>query len=110
MDAAPDASAFHACDPVDPVCAIGLKCTSVDTATVPVVACVPAGSAALGSACTFGPQGDSGYDDCVAGAYCLNMTCAQICSLRGGGPTCASGTCMMAGSAFGDPPLAGVCQ
>lgn len=56
-------------------CPTGQKCTwNVDlvntTAYVGHIACVPNGTKQVGEACTYGQPGNTGYDDCVAGAVC----------------------------------------
>ena len=56
-----------------------------------VLDCAPVGVLPVGEACALGPPGlDTGYDDCVAGAVCVDGTCAAFC--YAGGPTCSGGT------------------
>jgi hypothetical protein len=71
------------CNPVAQTgCLASEKCTWVDhTDILGVIQCAPAGDVALGGACTIGPPGQmSGFDDCVAGSYCLGGICEEICS------------------------------
>jgi hypothetical protein len=78
-----DADVPAACNPVAQTgCEAGEKCTWQDvTDTLGRIACVPNGTVAVGGACTFLPPGETaGYDDCVAGAYCLSGSCQEICT------------------------------
>ena len=71
------------CNPVAQTgCSPGEKCTwQAVTDTLGRIACVPDGTVALGSEClVLAPGETAGYDDCVAGAYCLSGTCEEICA------------------------------
>jgi hypothetical protein len=78
-----DMEIIEACNPVAQTgCEAGQKCTWQDvTADLGRIACVPDGTVAIGGTCTFLDPGETaGYDDCVAGAYCLSGTCQEICT------------------------------
>ncbi len=99
-------------------CERGQRCTWVvdNLATPPLghIGCVPIGSAAVGTSCSYLPPGMcSGYDDCVRGAACVDSACRAICDQTGGPPQCGSGFgCVIVPSVFGPaagPYAAGVC-
>jgi len=80
----PDAriDAGVACNPVAQTgCLPGEKCTwIVDSAGPPELGhtgCATEGAATGGAACT---APETGADDCVAGFYCLNSVCNEICT------------------------------
>ena len=115
------------CNPLTQTgCRSGAKCTWIvdETAPMPLghIACPRDGSVPIGGACTFAAAiGDdqacpiSGSDDdCVAGAYCWNGVCEQICDLQGGMPQCdANHVCVTHDGVFGpvgQPVAAGVCD
>jgi hypothetical protein len=77
------------CDVADPVCDPvaqtgcdpGEKCTFIPDEVNPDefhTFCGPDGTGQLGGACANDPV--SGLDDCVAGLFCLNGICQEICS------------------------------
>ena len=76
-------------------CYVGDKCTWVHAATTPApfghIACAPDGAAETDAACTYGPDGATGYDDCDRGDVCRADRCAVICDNQGGQPSCGSG-------------------
>jgi hypothetical protein len=67
-------------------CGDGQKCTWVtisDDEQNPLgrIACVRDGDKPVGAACTMGDPGETtGFDDCVAGSYCLGGVCEEICT------------------------------
>lgn len=115
-DAATDA--LDTCDPLAQTgCNSGEKCTWVLDATVPTVlghvGCVPDGTEALGAACTYGPPGPMGYDNCAKGNACVSGHCSQICDQSGGAPTCgANFACQSYANLFdvNSMTVAGVCD
>nr|HEX4317071.1 hypothetical protein [Kofleriaceae bacterium] len=77
----------------DQQCGSGARCSSIVTLQDPLyshVGCAPIGSAAIGSGCTFTAGSDGMYDDCVAGAVCVDGTCLEQCAAGSG---CGSGSC-----------------
>jgi hypothetical protein len=75
---------LSACNAVDQTgCEADQKCTwQYDTDRTGRPACVPAGTVAVGEACTFLPPGQTGgYDDCVGGAFCHDGVCKVICTV-----------------------------
>jgi hypothetical protein len=84
VDSGPSADAMvQQCDPVEQTgCGDGEKCAQVAIAEgAEKTDCVPDGDVAIGEACETGPLGEeTGYDDCVAGAQCVNAICRAICS------------------------------
>ena len=83
IDAAPIATV---CDPVNQEgCEEGEKCAQLTVAAGPPelnrTDCVPAGEVEVGAPCALGAPGEtSGFDDCAAGAQCVNGVCRPICS------------------------------
>jgi hypothetical protein len=81
-----DATVEQKCDPVaQEGCEAGEKCAQLTVSAGPPLLvrtdCVPEGDVAIGEACMIGAPGeDTGYDDCVAGAQCVNDLCRPICS------------------------------
>ena len=90
-------------------CPTGDKCTWITdkegsgsgtnaTPTIGHIGCVMDGTVAVGSACSMGPAGPMGYDNCKAGGYCFVTAgsssgsgtgdCKQICNQNGGAPAC----------------------
>lgn len=118
----PDARTCEAaCDPLaapgQQGCAAGEKCAALLLrvnepwcADALHMGCVPAGPAALGAECSWGPVGaDTGYDTCAAGLMCASdRTCRDLCGLPGGPrEACAGGlTCFAQDGRF-DPPAGG---
>lgn len=102
FDAAPSADALvlTACNPVTQAgCSAGQKCAQLIASDIPFLAstsCVPDGAVTEGGACTQGPAGPNGYDDCVAGYDCLQGVCTEICNNAGGD------TCRTVDEAFGE--------
>src|SRR5262249_47297542 len=91
VDAMPDAPGTT-CNPLAAAgqqgCPTGQKCTWLQVADTPNplgrVDCVPDGNLSIGQACTQGAAGETtGYDDCVAGAICINAVCSDICGFDG---------------------------
>jgi hypothetical protein len=121
---AASACVLATCSPhhFDGGCAPGESCTwIVDTAdaqsTIGHVGCAPAGSEVSGGTCTRNAPGPEGWDDCERGDYCLGPatagsgTCAVICDVTSASPNCPNGTtCTDASPAFGQPPVAGLCE
>ena len=126
----PDANPVDAvgvCNPLTQAgCAAGEKCTWLIDAVMPQyvghVGCAPDGTAAAGAACTYGPAGATGYDDCAKGNVCSQFampgqagTCKAMCDQQGGAPMCdAQHVCVTYARLFstGDttPAAAGVCD
>ena len=81
------------CDPLTQLdCSAGEKCTAVVAPDDDHLACVTAGSAAIGSACMFA----NGVDNCMRGTVCINGDCKRFCDPKGGEPSCpAIGTCSL---------------
>lgn len=81
-----DATPTVRCDPVEQEgCEAGEKCAQLVVSAGPPALvrtdCVPEGDVAIGEACAIGDPGeDTGFDDCVAGAQCVNDLCRAICS------------------------------
>ena len=100
-------------------CSPGEKCTWINVTEMPMplgeVGCVPDGTAPLEGACTQGPVGETtGYDDCVAGLYCINSVCRDLCGFDGSpNAACAAGhSCTRYSGVFAngdDDPTAGAC-
>ena len=107
-------------------CNAGEKCTWIIDATDPQyvghVGCVMDGTKNVGDACTFGPAGATGYDDCKAGGVCSQFStpgtqgvCKQVCDNAGGDPMCdANHVCVTYSRLFStgstSPAAAGVCD
>jgi hypothetical protein len=98
-------------------CAATEKCTWIEDQTTPTplghIGCVPNGAAAAAAACTTGPAGPMGYDNCVKGNYCLGGTCKPICDDAGGAPMCGTGyACGKYSGLFGAAGMevAGICD
>lgn len=94
-----DAPVAAACNVLTQMgCQANEKCTWIhSTEAVPgtpalgAIGCAPAGSANTGDACTFGPAGDTGYDNCKGGDICVHSLCKSICdNNNGAGPNCPS--------------------
>lgn len=84
-DDGPDAQV--ACNPVAQTgCADGEKCTWVTVDDDPVLGktdCVPLAETPveIGGTCDPGTPGEeTGFDNCVAGAYCEGLVCTEVCS------------------------------
>lgn len=91
--------AVSACrGPCDPVTQLGCypegKCTWIhvdEPNDVGYRCCVDDGDVAVGDTCAFGADGPAtGFDDCVAGAICVDGVCAPICTTTD--DTCAAPT------------------
>ncbi|HEU0031657.1 MAG TPA: hypothetical protein VFQ53_13550 [Kofleriaceae bacterium] len=72
------------CNPLTQTgCNAGEKCTWIvdqDTPTeIGHIGCTPDGTVAVGGACTVGPAGPQGFDDCVKGSVCVAAECKTIC-------------------------------
>ncbi len=123
-DAAGDAG-NGVCNPLTQTgCPCGDKCTWIIDQVSPTFAghigCAPNGTMAARQACTRNAPGATGWDDCIAGAYCLGPlaggpgTCKLICDPAGGAPSCGpSGGCVLYDDVFqqgSQPTVAGVCE
>ncbi|MGE0870276.1 MAG: hypothetical protein AB7P03_17050 [Kofleriaceae bacterium] len=114
----PDAPVTAACNPnAQTGCQAGEKCTWITDQEEPNpighVGCVPDGTIAVGDACTEGPPGPMGYDQCVKGAVCIAGECKTICNTGGGDPMCDSNySCERYSDLFevGGTTIAGVCD
>jgi len=76
--------------------------------------CAPAGGKLIGETCTYGAPGQTGFDDCVGGAICIEGTCHTICDYQYGMPYCPDDLGCAKHEDFGpatapDFPLAGIC-
>ncbi len=109
-------------------CAANQKCTWLIDALTPNyvghIGCVPDGAKNVGDACTYGPAGELGYDDCKFGGVCTNFrnpmtnpsgVCKAVCDQQGGMPACdASHVCVVYANLFDlgetTPAAAGVCN
>jgi hypothetical protein len=109
-------------------CPADQKCTWILDALTPQyvghVGCVPDGDKGIGDTCTYGPPGETGYDDCAAGGVCTNfrdptMTpsgyCKQVCDQQGTGTQCDdTHVCVIYSNLFdlgeNTPAAAGVCN
>jgi hypothetical protein len=75
-------------------CNAGEKCTwfqdQDDPNPIGHIGCapVPAVPKAIDEACTIGPTGPMGYDDCEKGSACVSGICKQICGLDGAPQAC----------------------
>ncbi len=66
-------------------------------------ACVPNGTVTVGGACARGVAGPTtGFDDCVAGAYCINGRCEPVCAVAAATPCGTAGTCTRYSGVFGN--------
>jgi hypothetical protein len=95
----------ESCNPITQQgCAEGERCTFVRFCVVPAggqTDCVPDGTVEEGGACVAGiPGPDTGYDDCVRGAICVDGTCHSICAIEP--DTCTEGTCLQHEDLFTD--------
>jgi hypothetical protein len=99
-------------------CNAGEKCTWIIVAEEPevlgVIGCVADGTVAEGGACERGAAGQTtGFDDCVAGTYCLDGTCQNTCSTLDSSDLCEEGfACGGVDSAYaneGQDRLTGFC-
>lgn len=126
----PDASGVDgpsACNPLTQAgCAANEKCTWMVDAVMPQyvghVGCAMDGTKNVGEACTYGPAGATGFDDCKKGAVCSQYampgqagTCKQVCDQQGGMPMCdAQHVCVTYSRLFSTgestPAAAGVCD
>lgn len=115
IDAPPDAGT---CDVFAQTgCATSEKCTwIVDSATANLghVGCAQAGAVAAGAACTFSNADHSGFDNCVAGDYCIDGSCETVCDPQAAGSACdalhSCGTYEGVFSAPGGAATAGLCD
>jgi hypothetical protein len=114
VDAPPACNVFGAAG--NQGCDTGQKCTwIVDNATAETghLGCATAGTAADGSGCTFSGSG-TGFDNCVAGDFCIGGACEEICDPNGTAKTCDSQhSCGTYEGLFGPPAgpdTAGVCD
>ena len=70
------------CDVVEQTrCAAGEKCTWQQvTDTLGRITCAPDGEVPPGGRCSTLPPGETaGYDDCIAGSFCIGGVCEEIC-------------------------------
>lgn len=91
------------CDPLTQAgCAFAEKCSLLVESEDPyraTVACVPDGNIPAGGVCGFVEAGPRGFDDCLAGDFCLDGACTSICALGGAG--CAEAeACIAHGGVF----------
>lgn len=113
IDAVPPDAFAGPCDPINQTnCNAGEKCTwiTIDQDTAEgVVGCVPDGTVPLAGACTRGPDGaTTGFDDCVAGSYCIQGACQTICTQAP--DSCdANGSCTLYAGAFTSSGNMGTC-
>jgi hypothetical protein len=94
-------------------CEAGEKCTWQDvTDSLGRIACVPAGTVAIGGTCTvLAPGETAGYDDCVIGAYCLEVVCLEICTDAPDSCDTAAAACTVRPEIFGGANVpTGVCE
>ena len=97
-------------------CSAGEKCTWIndqDNPPIGHVGCAPDGTVAVGTACTEGPAGPMGYDNCAKGSVCLAGVCKQICDLDAGEPMCDQNHSCTRYADFlevGGAAVAGVCD
>ncbi len=117
IDAPSDAPTSVACNVLTQAgCNAGEKCTQIKDQDSPFIAhygCAPDGVVAAGAACTTGPAGSSGYDDCVKGTICVSGQCKAICDDQGGAPACSTNhSCKRYQNVFdsGGFHVAGVCD
>ncbi|MGE0548100.1 MAG: hypothetical protein AB7R00_13620 [Kofleriaceae bacterium] len=111
------ADAAATCNPKTQTgCAAGEKCTwfnDQDNPPIGHIGCAPDGTIPLGEACTEGPAGPMGYDQCVKGTVCLSGECKQICDVSGGSPMCdGDHSCQRYADFFevGGQAVVGVCD
>jgi hypothetical protein len=105
-----------ACNPVtQDGCADGEKCSWLVVQEDPFLGrtdCVPDGTVEAGGECTEGTPGEeTGFDNCAAGALCINATCRAICNIDP--DTCGEGfACSSYTETFSDDPAEniGVCD
>ncbi len=124
LDADVDAPPAGPCDPLTQTgCAAGEKCTWLVDALMPQhvghVGCAPDGAVQADQSCTYGAPGVTGYDNCVKGLVCSNLTggtgfCRTICDTQGSAVSCDSNhTCAAYADWFSEPsmpPAAGLCD
>jgi len=100
-------------------CNTNEKCTWIRDSSVPGmllghIGCAPQGGMAVGASCMYGPDGATGYDDCVGGSVCQQGRCKAVCDLNGGTPMCATDfSCARYEGLFANPGTAadiGVCD
>jgi len=100
------------CDPLAQTgCATGEKCTMVAETANPSVTrtdCVADGDVALSGACTSQQHGTDSWDNCVAGAVCMNGVCDEICGTTP--DTCVGGVCTTMSNMFADRTNIGACS
>ena len=68
-----------------------MKCTWIidqDQPRVGHIDCAPDGTVPANGACTYGPAGPLGYDNCVAGTACNTGECKVICDQAEVSPLC----------------------
>lgn len=90
IDASDDGGGPGVCNPLTQTgCNTGEKCTWIvdqDTPTeIGHIGCTPDGTVAVGAACTVGPAGPTGFDDCVKGSICVAGECKTICDPQAAG-------------------------
>lgn len=118
IDAAPFDGPFGTvCNPLTQAgCGSGEKCTWIndqDNPPIGHIGCAPDGVTSIGAACTEGPAGPFGYDNCAKGSVCLAGVCKSICDPQGGAPACTTTeACTNYANLFvaGGFTLAGVCD
>jgi hypothetical protein len=94
------------CDPLAQTgCAAGEKCTWI---TGDHIGCAPAGPVQADCACSTG----AGYDDCEAGAFCLQGVCRTVCDPNAANACSAMHACSRYTNLFapGGVIIAGLCD
>lgn len=98
------------CDPLTHAgCNADQRCTWVALSdTAGELRCVPDGTVAEGAACTVGPNGPGGYDDCARGLVCTSGLCRTACALAGTSGCRATEACLPFIGVF-EPDTYGAC-
>jgi hypothetical protein len=104
-----DTDEISSCDPVAQTgCTAGEKCTAVvseQDGSLRRTTCVANGNRLEGQQCTSDP--DNGFDNCVAGLFCVQGTCQPVCEVGADVPGCF---CSQFAGVFDDREGVGVCQ
>ena len=119
IDAMEGSALGAACTPTDPTSCTGAnnRCAwIIDTDTPSVTGhtgCVPAGTVAVGGACTATTVGLAGYSNCVAGAECQGGECRNVCAVNAAQSGCdANHNCTLYSDLFsvGGTIATGLCD
>lgn len=101
------------CDPVSNTgCADDEKCSFLVESESPLTGrttCVPAGNVPPGGACTRGPAGETGYDNCAGNASCVAGTCQEICLDEPDSCSVENEACFLQPPAYSDREGVGLC-